>query len=55
MSIEEKLQKVLEALEFVRDFYQQAFDVMPVAFQTVDDTCEQAIIIVKSILEPDIK
>lgn len=32
-----------DALCFVRDFYQQNFDVMPVAFQTVDDVVNKAI------------
>lgn len=34
---------LLAALEFVREFYQRSFDVMPVAFQSVDDLCAQAI------------
>ena len=32
-----------EALQFVREFYQTHFDVMPVAFQTVDNICTTAL------------
>ena len=32
-----------EALQFVREFYQTHFDVMPVAFQTVDNICATAL------------
>ncbi len=32
-----------EALQFVRRFYQDNFDNMPVSFQTVDTLCEQAL------------
>ncbi len=34
---------LLEAAEAVREFYQQNFDVMPVAFQTMDNILEAAI------------
>ena len=32
-----------EALQFVREFYQIHFDIMPVAFQTVDNICATAL------------
>jgi hypothetical protein len=34
---------LLAALEFVCEFYQRNFDVMPVAFQTVDDIATAAL------------
>lgn len=34
---------LLDALEYVRDSYQRMFDVMPVAWQSVDDAVTRAI------------
>ncbi len=34
---------LVEALRYVRQFYQDNFDIMPVAFQTVDSEIERAL------------
>jgi hypothetical protein len=36
-------EELLNTLQYVRKFYQDNFDIMPVAFQTVDDQIAQAI------------